>query len=286
MAQEKTYLLIGTVTKDLQPDGTFTNGGTVTYASVIVENLGWRPVIFTAADAKFTTPDYLTHVDWHFVSSLHTTTFKNRYDTQGHRQQTIGPVGASITAADIPPDCLQADIIHLCPLAQDVDISVASACKTGQMVSTPQGWMRQWDKNGIVSLGEWTGADDLLPKLTCSVISIEDIEGDWSIAEKWAGQTNTLIVTLGDEGCTIFHKGTRQTVPPRPAHPIDPTGAGDVFAAAFFIRYQETGNLWQAGRFANVAASMAIERVGPQGAPRRQEIETWLAQNPVKRTSL
>ena len=281
MEQEKTYLLIGTVTKDLQSDGTYTNGGTVTYASVMVENLGWQPVVITAADAKFTPPDYLTHVDWHFVPSLYTTTFQNKYDTHGHRQQTIGPIGASITAANIPTDCLQADIIHLCPLAQDVETSVISACSNGQMVSTPQGWMRQWDENGIVSLGDWSGADQLLPKLMCSVISIEDIEGNWEIAQKWAAQTTTLIVTQGDEGCTIFHEGTRQTVPPRPAHPIDPTGAGDVFAAAFFIRFQETGNLWQAGCFANVAASMAIERMGPQGAPLRHEIETWLAQNPV-----
>lgn len=284
MQLEKTYLLIGTVTKDLQLDSTITNGGTVTYASVIVEKLGWQPVIITTADSEFTPPDYLDHLDWHIVPSLYTSTFKNRYDMHGHRQQTIGPIGSPINAVDIPTDCLQADIIHLCPLAQDVDTSVVSACSSGQMVSTPQGWMRQWDESGIVSLGEWTSADELLPKLNCSVISIEDIEGDWRIAEKWARQTTTLIVTIGEEGCTIFHKDTRQTVPPRPAHPVDPTGAGDVFAAAFFVRFHETGDLWQAGRFANVAASMAIERVGPQGAPNRHEIEAWLAQNPVGRT--
>ncbi len=284
MKQEKTYLLIGTVTKDLLSDGTFTNGGTVTYASVIVEKLGWRPVVVTAADAAFSPPDYLANIQWHIVPSEHTTTFQNRYDSNGNRQQTIGPIGASIKATDIPSNCLEADIIHLCPLAQDVEASVVSACSNRQVVSTPQGWMRQWDQNGTVSLGAWNGADELLPKLLCSVISIEDIEGNWSIAEKWAEQTTTLIVTLGEKGCMIFHRGIRQTVPPRPAHPIDPTGAGDVFAAAFFVRFHETGDLWQAGRFANVAASMAIERVGPQGAPNRNEIELWLTQNPVERS--
>ena len=281
MEQKKTYLLVGTVTKDLQSDGSFTIGGTVTYASVIVNNLGWQPVIVTAADATFVPPSYLNYARWHILPSLHTTTFQNKYDAQGHRQQTIGPIGASINATNIPADCLPADLIHLCPLARDLEPSIALAFDNAPLFSTPQGWMRQWGENGIVSLGDWYGSDELLPKLHCSVISIEDIEGNWEIAEKWAAQTVTLIVTQGAEGCTIFHNGTRQTVPPRPAHPIDPTGAGDVFAAAFFVRFQETGNLWQAGRFANVAASMAIERMGPQGAPLRHEIETWLVQNQV-----
>jgi hypothetical protein len=43
------YLLVGTVTKDLLPNNHFTIGGTVSYAGVVVKQLGWRPVIVTAA---------------------------------------------------------------------------------------------------------------------------------------------------------------------------------------------------------------------------------------------
>jgi sugar/nucleoside kinase (ribokinase family) len=278
---DKTYLLIGTVTKDLLSDNSFTVGGTVTYATTVVKALGWRPTVITTSAADFSPPPYLADVDWRIMPSTETTTFRNVYDAFGNRQQTIGPVARAINTADIPADCRTADLVHLCPLAQELAPSITTIFKNSLLMATPQGWMRQWDEQGLVSLGDWVGADEILPELKAAVISIEDIEGQWTIAENWAAKVSILIVTQGDEGCTIFHQGRKQSVSPRPAQPVDPTGAGDVFAAAFFIRYYETGNLWQSARFANVTASMAIERVGPEGVPSRKEIETYIAQNPM-----
>jgi sugar/nucleoside kinase (ribokinase family) len=275
------YLLIGTVTKDLLPDDQFTTGGTVTYAGAVVNRLEWQPVIVTAA-ADFTPPPYLADADWRILPSPATTTFRNIYTAQG-RRQTVGPIARSIGPLDIPADCRNISLVHLCPLAQDVEPAITALFENSLLVTTPQGWLRQWDANGIVSLGEWQSAPEILPKVQVTVISIEDIEGNWAIAEKWAAQTSILIVTQDKEGCTIFHRNQRWTVPPRPAHPTDPTGAGDVFAAAFFIRYHETDDLWQAAYFANVFASMAIERPGPEGIPSRDEVEAYIAQNPAQR---
>jgi sugar/nucleoside kinase (ribokinase family) len=275
------YLLVGTVTKDLHADLTFNIGGTVTYASVIARNLGWRPAVVTSAGPDFTPPAYLADIDWHIQPAADTTTFRNVYDAAGHRHQTIGPVANTINCNHHVADlCREAAVVHLCPLAQDLEPSVVAETKNSILVATPQGWMRRWDEAGRVSRGDWEGAEVVLPCLQSAVISIEDVDGDWLIAEKWAAQTPTLIVTLGDAGCVIFHNGERLSVPPRPSHPIDPTGAGDVFAAAFFVRFQETGQLWASARFANVAASMAIERIGPEGAPLRHEIEDYLAEHP------
>ena len=56
-----------------------------------------------------------------------------------------------------------------------------------------------------------------------------------------------------------------------PRAEVDPTGAGDVFAAAFLLRYHETGDLLEAAAFAACAASCAVEGVGGStlGRPRR-----------------
>jgi sugar/nucleoside kinase (ribokinase family) len=274
-----TYLLVGHVTKDLQADKSFTIGGTVTYASVVVKQLGWRPMIVTAADPEFTPPSYLADVDWHILPSPVTTTFRNEYDAQGKRRQTIGPIAQPINPADLPQETQEADLVHLCPLAQELPPAIIATFDRTPTFATPQGWMRHWDEQGVVSSGSWPGAVEVLPKLRAAVISIEDIAGDWTIAEAWARHIPILIVTQGEKGCTIMHQGGRQTVPPRPARLVDPTGAGDVFAAAFFIRYYETADLWQSARFANVTASMALERPGPEGAARRDEIEDYLARN-------
>ena len=282
MPTNQTYLLVGNVTKDLLPDNKFTTGGTVTYASVVVKNLGWQPVIVTAAARDFTPPAYLADVDWRIIPSPHTLTFRNEYDAHGNRRQTIGPVGGTIHPTDIPTDCRQAAIVHLCPLGQELEPDITTIFGDSLLAATPQGWLRQWDERGTVSLGDWKGADEILPELQTAVISLEDVEGNWSIAENWAAKTPTLIVTLGEQGAAIFHQGQQLVVPPRPSQPIDPTGAGDVFAAAFFVRLYETGNLWQSVRFANVTASMAIERSGPEGAPYRDEVEAYIAQNLVE----
>ncbi len=281
MQTNKTYLLVGHVTKDLLPNNSFTIGGTVTYASVIAKNLGWQPVIVTTAGPSFMPPSYLAGIDWRILPSPQTSTFRNEYDSEGHRRQTLGPIAQAIAATDIPNDCRQASLVHLCPLTQELEPSITAVFDNSLLVATPQGWMRQWDEQGVVSLGKWRGADEVLPKLQAVVISLEDVNGNWTIAENWAAQTTILIVTQGQNGCTIFYRGKRCDVPPRPAQPVDPTGAGDVFAAAFFIRYRETGNLWQAARFANVTASMAIEQSGPAGAPNRDEIEAYIARNPM-----
>ena len=58
------------------------------------------------------------------------------------------------------------------------------------------------------------------------------MEGFKSLKE---GQKVSMEVTQGEKGCSIFHQEQIRAVPPRPARLVDPTGAGDVFAAAFFV---------------------------------------------------
>jgi sugar/nucleoside kinase (ribokinase family) len=276
----RTYLLVGHVTKDLLPDNTFTIGGTVTYASTVVKRLGWLPTIITAAAPNFEPPAYLADVNWHILPSQETSTFRNEYDVEGRRRQTLTPIAQPIRMADIPETYRHADLVHLAPLTQELEPTITSVFNNSLLAATPQGWMRYWDAQGVVSLGNWRGASEILPRLQAAVVSIDDIEGDWSRAEKWARQTPILVVTQDKLGCTVLNEGQAVAVPPRPAHMVDPTGAGDVFAAAFFIRLHETGDWRHAAYFANVTASLAIERPGAEGAPYRHEVEAYIVQHP------
>jgi sugar/nucleoside kinase (ribokinase family) len=61
-------------------------------------------------------------------------------------------------------------------------------------------------------------------------------------------------------------------VPSLPRPEVDPTGAGDVFAAALLMRYQETSDLLDAAAFACCAASCVVEAVGPTGLGDRYEV--------------
>jgi sugar/nucleoside kinase (ribokinase family) len=59
---------------------------------------------------------------------------------------------------------------------------------------------------------------------------------------------------------------------------VDPTGAGDIFAAAFFTRLHATRDPWEAGRFATHLAAFSVTRRGLEGIPNRDEVEICLTE--------
>jgi bifunctional ADP-heptose synthase (sugar kinase/adenylyltransferase) len=73
-----------------------------------------------------------------------------------------------------------------------------------------------------------------------------------------------LVVTRGDEGCTVHGPEGEIHVPGLPVHAVDVTGAGDAFGAAFAHAYATTGDVSLAARFATAAGARATTRLGPQ----------------------
>ena len=269
---------IGHVSKDRLPDGDFTHGGSVIYCSVAARRFGWQPEIITACDSGFKPPDSLADVLWHLIHSPVSTTFRNEYGPSV-RTQTIEAVASDIGATQIPPQCRQATLVHLAPLAQEVDPAILSLFPDAFLVSTPQGWLREWNDAGAVRAARWPDAQEVLPQLEAAVVSIEDISGDWTIAETWASLVPILVVTQDEKGCTVFHQGKKEHVPPRASRVVAPTGAGDIFAAIFFILLFETRNAVRAACLANIAASMFLEGPGIENVPARDDVEAYFRQN-------
>jgi sugar/nucleoside kinase (ribokinase family) len=124
-----------------------------------------------------------------------------------------------------------------------------------------------------LSVEAWPAAAQVLGQVSAAVISIVDVNGDWAVAEGWARAVPVLAVTEGAAGCTVFTRahGARQFRAP-PAAEVDPTGAGDIFAAAFFVHLYETGDAWGAARLANEVAALSVSRAGLAGVPGREEV--------------
>ncbi len=274
----RRYLLIGHVTKDRLPEAGYTIGGTVTYAGVAAQRLGWHPVVVTTCERGFAPPQGLVDFDWRILESPATTTFRNEEGPSG-RAQVIDAVADPIRAEQVPADCLDAELVHLGPVAREIDASVVARLRGTFLTATLQGWLRTWTDQGVVSLGPWPEAEQILPQLRAAVLSIDDIRGDWRLAERWAALTSILVVTQDRLGCTVFHDGRKCSVPPRPAHVVEPTGCGDVFAAFFFVHLLETGDVLRSAYFANVAASMSVEHPGVQGIPARAAVEQYIRRN-------
>ncbi|MDO5136306.1 MAG: carbohydrate kinase family protein [Eubacteriales bacterium] len=72
-----------------------------------------------------------------------------------------------------------------------------------------------------------------------------------------------IVIKTGAKGCLIKTRETRLVIPACPGTScIDTTGAGDNFAAGFLYALSENMSLEDCGRFANGAASLAVETVG------------------------
>lgn len=273
------FLVIGHITKDLQPDG-FTLGGTVTYAAITAHRLGRRAAILTKAEPSIVRTDGLYQgIAVHVLPSDRTTTFRNIYH-DGHRQQFVSDVAPPITAADVPPHWSDPRIVLLGPVAQEITADLAAAFPRSLVGVIPQGWMRRWDETGRVYPQPWRQAAEILRSARVLVLSEEDLGGDLAALDEYIAHTEIVVLTAAARGCTVYWRGEAHPIPPRPANEVDPTGAGDVFTAAFLIRLDETNDPLASARFANVVASFSVEAPGVTGIPTREIAEAWLAEHP------
>lgn len=267
------YLAIGHIAKDLVRDG-WRLGGTVSYAALTAHALGYRPGLVTSYGDGFDLGP-LAGFACARTASPATTTFENIYGPAPRgRTQFLRARAAPLTRAAIPMAWQRSPIIHLAPLAQELAPEIACGFEGAFVGLTPQGWLRQWDGDGRVTNNGWPGAFEILPCPSATVLSLEDLRGDWSLAEQWAAAAQVLVVTQGARGCTVFVNGKHaQHFPALPRTPVDPTGAGDVFAAAFFIHLYETQDPWTSARFANHVAAISVTRPGLDGVPTPDEVD-------------
>lgn len=284
--KEVDFLVIGHVTRDLlvndPEDSVYTLGGTVSFAAVTALRLERQPTIVTRAAANVDLSVLPSATKCCVLPSPVTTTFANIYTETGRVQYCYTPA-ASISAADIPQKLRCPKIALLGPLVNEVESEVATIFAADTLVAAvPQGWMRSWDEAGRVYSSPWQNALEILPHLDVLVLSIEDVGGDLSQLTFFCQHVPLVILTEYRDGSTVYARQPDGSVsvtkvPPRPANEVDPTGAGDIFATAFLLRLQETGDPLHAARFANVTASFGVEAKGLEGIPTHQQVMAYLA---------
>lgn len=286
--QPPTFLAIGHVTRDLLPDGSFTPGGTVTFAALTASRLGLTAGIVTRADDALLQDllSLLPQIALAAVSAPVSTTFENSYH-QGFRTQYLRARAPVLHDTDIPPAWLAAPIVLLGPLAQEIPPALVRALprRPGHLLAaTPQGWLRRQGADGRVWPAPWTAAEELLPLLDVLILSHDDVlsvagktraEADAQLAD-WSTRLPLLVATDGRHGATLFERGTAMHFPAYPATEVDPTGAGDVFAAAFLVHLHLHHDTHAAMRFAHCVAALSVEGPGIAGIPMLEQIQQRL----------
>lgn len=277
MPEHPDFVAIGHVTKDLLPGGMYSIGGTATYASLAALRLGASVAVFTSVPADLDLGPALEGVTVHRVPSTQATTFENIY-LGHHRKQYIHGNASPLHPDDLPPAWRQAPIVLLCPIAGELGLDWMGTFERSIVGVTPQGWMRRWDASGLIAHQPWHEAEQILPRVDVLVFSKEDVGGDEELVQHYTRLARIAAVTEGPLGVTVYWKGQPRRFPAyRAAAEVDPTGAGDVFAAAFLLRLKETNDPYEAAPFANSAASFAIEGPGTTTLATRTQVELRLA---------
>jgi sugar/nucleoside kinase (ribokinase family) len=269
------YLIIGHLTRDLTPEGPRI-GGTAAYAALTAHALGLRVGIVTSWGAEIPLGN-LKQIPIINFPADQSTTFENMYTEKG-RIQVIHTVAPHLDYHLIPEPWRQAPIVHLGPVAQEVEPGLIRHFPTSLVGITPQGWLREWDESGHVHVSEWPEASFTLQQAGATVLGIEDVSKDENRIEEMASASRILVVTEGSAGARVYWNGDVRRFRAPQVEEIDSTGAGDIFAAAFFVRLYLTRDPWESARFANQIAATSTTRQGFESIPTPEEIQEYLVE--------
>jgi len=267
------YLVIGHIAKDLIPAG-YRIGGTVAYSGLTAKALGMKTGILTSCSNDLDLSP-LDGISIHIIPSDVSTTFENTYTTHGRVQHTHSQA-VRLEAVHVPEDWKSPAIVHIGPIAQEIDPNLATVFPDSIRLVTPQGFLRSWDESGMISPCDWPDYRFILENSDIAILSMEDVRGEESIIEDMASAVKILVVTDGPGGCQVYwNRDVKRFLPPQ-WYELDATGAGDIFATAYTVRYLTTRDPWESARFATHLAAYSVLRPGLSGIPTIDEINSCL----------
>src|SRR5262245_60267086 len=280
------FLVVGHIVQDLISDsvsGEWRLGGAAAFASITARNLGLSTAVLTSAAPDLSLAEPLPDIELQVIPSRQTTQMRNLYG-EGPRQQFVPQAAPPISAEQLPRDWRHIPIVLLGPVIGEVDEGLAAVFSGSMLGIGAQGWLRRAGRENRVRpvMPADFHVHRMLRDARALFLSDEDIPpGEAPPAlTYWSDLVQIVAFTRGYNGADICVRGHWRHIDAFPASVVDPTGAGDVFAAAFLIRLWESGDVWKATRFAACAASFSVEGEGTSAVPTREQVEARLKENP------
>jgi hypothetical protein len=267
------YTTVGHVTVDVLPDGTRQAGGSAFYSALQAGRLGLRAHLLTRGvehEIERLLEPYRGELELSIQPALETTTLGTHGSGSERRQQLLAWAGAMEGETR-----LETAILHLAPVAQELPGRWRG--QADFIGLTPQGLARQWPPGG----GEVSPAPAPARRGEgCDAVVISEVERS-SCEELVARalQSGAVVaVTAGHRPTTILMPGGETLA--APATPSgearEDLGAGDVFAAAFFVALHEGRGVKDAAAFAGAAAALRLACPGTDGIAGRSTIEAHI----------
>ncbi len=271
------YTAVGHVTIDVFDDGSRRAGGTALFSALQASRLGRRALIVTRGvpeeiDAMIA--PFAGEVDVRVTEAPHTTTLHTSGAGADRRQRVLawaGPIERDLAVAT--------SILHLAPVARETPARWRGGARFVGL--TPQGLARDWAGEGaeIVSVEPAAATAAALAR-HCDALVLSEYERPscTKLIAAAHGAGAVVAVTAGARPTTILVANEEPVEIPAPAlaQPVEDIGAGDVFAAAFFVALADGEQPRRAARFAAAAAAVRMRAAGAGAIGDRAEIEAQL----------
>ena len=259
-------------------------GGCATYLSLALGRLGVQTLFATVAGDDLPpgslTPLQEAGVDLRLRQAAGPTarldiTYNQAGDIVRLRFET--GVESQIDADWLPEVFWQADwiVVGTAPYGYQQQV-IARANQCGRLVTLST--QREFD-------GAWDMLGALLPHLDVLFINsneVVNLSGDSLQAGLGAMRRLnphlTCLVTCGERGAILLHGDKLWTVAACPGPVVQPTGAGDAFAAAWLASWAQGADVESALRMASVAASLALRGPAHTALASAEEIKIRLSQ--------
>ncbi len=292
-------LVIGHVTHDHYQEG-LVAGGCAYYGAMVHARLSGSTHLVALVGEDFVCEQALEGLSATVHRSGQTTVFANYYPPDAPRIQLLEAMADNIYPHHIPAGFEDAHLVHLAPVLSEVELDAWDFGAFGGLVAiNVQGWIKvagdaveaaefeQFQQRGVggehsqnparrVVQKFWDVRVEQLAGIDVACLSEEDIIGQGDLLERLIAAIPVVALTLGEHGSRIYVNGQAVEVGIYPTEIVDPTGAGDVFAAMFTHKIAEGFSAADAARFGAAASSIVIEDIGARALFRAdfvQELE-------------
>jgi len=282
-------LVVGHVTHDRfgeGPQARIVAGGSAYYTSCVYRALGAEVTLVTAVGDDFKCNDEIADLDVVAPRGGLTTEFQNLYGHGARRLQIVGGRAAPLAPSRAEGERIW-DLAHLAPVLGEVDLAAWRRATRARMWGIGvQGWVKvagpaDADGRRKVVPRKWTIEPQELRGIDVACLSNEDLLEQGDLLDRLRASVSIVALTDGARGAELFESGRVTQVGSRPTTVVDPTGAGDVFAAALMHDLARGSDPAAAARLAAAAASIVIEDEGgsslahlAEAAERAAAIET------------
>jgi sugar/nucleoside kinase (ribokinase family) len=249
------YVTVGHVTVDVV-DGERRPGGGAFYSALQAARLGLHTQIVTQGrrrELEELLEPYRDEFELRVLPAERTTTLATSGMGAERRQRVLAWAGPMREPIEV-----DAAIVHLAAVARETPTDWQG--RTGFVGVTPQGLMRAWetDDGKRVSLQPLDPAD-LPAHIDALVVS----HRERPYCERLPPLPAIAVTAGGDPTTVTLPDGSTATAAVPPVERVrDDLGAGDVFAAAFFIALHEGRPPLEAAAYGNAAAAVRVADVG------------------------